>query len=1002
MRDLPDQQERDRFVGERERHLSLIAPAGVGKTHTIVQRLIQIAGEPRAEEILPRLVVVTFSVKAAQEMQARARMALAEATVTSTVRRAFQQIYFGTIHSYCVRLLERFGSHLGLTAPLTLVEDEQECWEQFLRRGFPSLTAEDEQATEILFALYPVRLLFDLGLKIPPGEEIPYPPEPEIDFQPLLDYQTSTKGSTKASVLDNQEKAREWWEAWQKKNWRALPERTKPKDTAFLALWDETFSPVRVWLQTTALAFGQRLARRYETFRLTEGMMTYDDQLRLALRLLKTPLVEEQIHAEKISVILDEAQDTSPLQFEILRRLVGLTAPTPSAGTLSIVGDFQQLIYDAVDKPGAEAGVYQRVHEELSRGPRGATSTLAVTFRCDQAIVDFVNHTFPRLLSGADEQVSFVPLVARENAGNGQVVRWTCSLPNTESAKKTEKVETEARFIAQHLQKLGPAGLGVASWQEVALLCPRNEWLAELARELHAAGLPVQLHTTQHRPGAQVGTRWITALIWVAAHPEDSFEVAGILRDLYGISDHDLAVFTARDGDKLRLDKIATVGTLPIEQALHELSEAVKEAARLPLYRAIRFLAEKTKLLSRVVSCPEEDEGDIRAELEEVFLFTAQRAAQGATLVTLAEELRHRLGQRLSQESEVRDALQLVSSFKAKGLEWSVVILPFLFRPIGHKTSRYPRCLWREETEKILLTAADQAEEEKIWAEKKRQQSLTRLLYVMATRARKTLILLDDESVWKEKETKRRAPSAADLWRLKGDNEPIWQALPETLAKSGEKVVSPQKIVLPSLVDLSKKETASAIAQAGKITRRVTPYALARHESPDPSPQAEDRPESVPDNPGTLYGTWWHETVQELDWSQPREHWLEIFARAVVTSPQPERSCREWELFLCSEFAAWLSVPNRLIHQEWPFLWPESAAQCVEGVMDLVALDEEKNIWHVVDWKTNRIAEGGAPAIVEIYRGQIEAYVRALREMLNAPVQGSLYLTSTGELVKVL
>src|SRR5271155_3228778 len=86
---LIDQAERDRFVLEQEKNISVIAPAGVGKTASIVARIVHLARLPEAEAVdrLSRLIVVTYSVRAAQQMQQRARVALREAGIKSQVHR---------------------------------------------------------------------------------------------------------------------------------------------------------------------------------------------------------------------------------------------------------------------------------------------------------------------------------------------------------------------------------------------------------------------------------------------------------------------------------------------------------------------------------------------------------------------------------------------------------------------------------------------------------------------------------------------------------------------------------------------------------------------------------------------------------------------------------------------------------------------------------------------------------------------------------------------------
>jgi ATP-dependent exoDNAse (exonuclease V) beta subunit len=209
------------------------------------------------------------------------------------------------------------------------------------------------------------------------------------------------------------------------------------------------------------------------------------------------------------------------------------------------------------------------------------------------------------------------------------------------------------------------------------------------------------------------------------------------------------------------------------------------------------------------------------------------------------------------------------------------------------------------------------------------------------------------------------------------------------------------------LPELSREDVRQAVERAGNFPRRITPHALAIHarEEAEPEKQMEREDDSstgAVSGPGVLYGTWWHEFVQTIPWRRPEAVWQRKFVEAQARSPQPERAAREWELFRRSTLAKWLAEPGRLIQVEVPFLWRETGeGACLEGVMDLAVYTESESVWRVIDWKTNRLGPSGAGGLVEVYRGQIEAYMRALREMLSAEVRGSLYLTQTGEWVEV-
>src|SRR5881409_1696231 len=95
-----DESTRARFATELDCNFSVVASAGSGKTTAITQRVLSIARSPNATEILPRLVVVTFTNRAADEMQLRTRQALLdEEHLRQEVQTAFNRAFFGTIHS---------------------------------------------------------------------------------------------------------------------------------------------------------------------------------------------------------------------------------------------------------------------------------------------------------------------------------------------------------------------------------------------------------------------------------------------------------------------------------------------------------------------------------------------------------------------------------------------------------------------------------------------------------------------------------------------------------------------------------------------------------------------------------------------------------------------------------------------------------------------------------------------------------------------------------------
>src|SRR5436309_2348267 len=199
---------RARFASELDRNFSVVASAGSGKTTAITQRVLSIARSPNATEILPRLVVVTFTNRAADEMQQRTRQALLEEHLRQEVQTAFNRAFFGTIHSFCIKLLTDFGHYLGLPAPLELVEDDSDLWQEFAQNQTRIGRSLADKDRAMLLRFVQVRDLMELARRAAsavlqaPGLS----PCPPLDFAEV--YSQSDKGNE--NISKSQAELRDW------------------------------------------------------------------------------------------------------------------------------------------------------------------------------------------------------------------------------------------------------------------------------------------------------------------------------------------------------------------------------------------------------------------------------------------------------------------------------------------------------------------------------------------------------------------------------------------------------------------------------------------------------------------------------------------------------------------------------------------------------------------------------------------------------------------------
>src|SRR5436309_6013409 len=485
---------RARFASELDRNFSVVASAGSGKTTAITQRVLSIARSPNATEILPRLVVVTFTNRAADEMQQRTRQALLEEHLRQEVQTAFNRAFFGTIHSFCIKLLTDFGHYLGLPAPLELVEDDSDLWQEFAQNQTRIGRSLADKDRAMLLRFVQVRDLMELARRAAsavlqaPGLS----PCPPLDFAEVyLQMDQAGRDNIAKSQVELREWERRFAGDWEYLRW---PVCFTAANARFTQLWQEKFAPLRQWICDAATCVAAEVQRDYLNFRLDHGLVTYGDQIALAEELLQHPEAAQRIRDQNFRVILDEAQDTEPLQFSVLLEAARPPEATgvwlqdrhlgPRPGHFCMVGDFQQSIYWR----RADLNYYRAVHEALVADKHGESLEFAVTFRLDQKQLDFVNETFREILSDKDGQVRFVELQPRPNILPGKVIRVPLVakglLPDGKKLKDYQRARFEAEYLSRWIKDAGLKKLSADSWREVAILCPRKAWLQMTAAAL--------------------------------------------------------------------------------------------------------------------------------------------------------------------------------------------------------------------------------------------------------------------------------------------------------------------------------------------------------------------------------------------------------------------------------------------------------------------------------------------------------------------------------------
>ena len=784
-----DAEARRRFRVEIEKDFSVTAPAGVGKTHALVERIATLAElQPQR---LSGLVVITYTKKAANSLRERVHGRLEYSG--DAVCALLKQSFFGTIHAFCWQLIQKFEE-----TPCELLKDDTDVRERFL--ASLNLEEPDFARFQNLFRFLDVDKLLDVarsdGSATDDTDGITGEGVCTVDPSEIFNFQPKRKDPRALKSIEATKKIlRQWLSVYQNTQRPLELPACEKGGEGFVDVFYETFRPFYRKLHAETTACGRLLKQRYAEFRREYGYFTYDDCIVFAQRILETDEIKAFYGKKPLYILLDEAQDTDRAQFCFLQTLIALHPHN----RFSMVGDPQQSIY------GARADVrdYLELHWHLVQSKRCEELIFSETFRCPPKVVSELNARFPKIFNDS-KQVKYVPLHSSV-IGDGCVKEITVPCESEgEKVAKDDAVALEARvlsdFLTDYLKKK-PRALS-----DICILSPRNDWLRELKDPLEAFGWKLQLHSEQATGCDNALFCNVLAAIHCINFPQDTFEEAGLLRETFGCPDEALAyVFNSDRGRRIndaeRLEGDCSeergrgasttddlFGAQPSYTFERQASFAFptdahwesqsKNVLKFPLnahvtddIKATQDVRRRWRQTLKEISEQSLCVGTVRlieffkafvslmptdAYFAEILLEAAFQTQQlGQSWLALERRLRAHLNEEAETEEEIQsDALQGFSCHKAKGLEWKTVIMPFFDRSVRYQTPHYP-CAYRGQ---ILWNKKD-AEASEIASDRRRE--LQRLLYVACTRAKEDLFFMRDNALWKSEAT---CPSWGELY----------------------------------------------------------------------------------------------------------------------------------------------------------------------------------------------------------------------------------------------
>ena len=443
-------------------------------------------------------------------------------------------------------------------------------------------------------------------------------------------------------------------------------------------------------------------------------------------------------------LLIDEFQDTSITQFELIERLIADWQPDDGR-TVFVVGDPMQSIYRFRE---AEVGLFLRAWNSGIASLSLQRLQLARNFRSRQGLVDWANAAFVRVLPAESDMasgaVAFEPSVAEQSSDVAQpaAVEFNALIDGTPHDEAARVVE-----LVQRIQADDPAA-------SIALLVRARPHLAQIVPALREAGLrftAVELELLLARP--LIGD--LLALTRALEHLADKVAWLAVLRAPWcGLTLADLSALAESAPnatvwqlvcDPSRRSQLSSDGQQRLERVASVLRRALELRGRSPLTERVRetwwLLGGPACVSTAADHADAESFFDHLAQHEERTRSVADIAAFEVSLVRLYA----------APDTQASDRLQVMTIHRAKGLEFDYVIVPGLDRVTMGDDAQLMQWLERpsESGPELLLSPIYPPDADKkddsiyCWIERLQQQRQVhedgRLLYVAATRARKQL-----------------------------------------------------------------------------------------------------------------------------------------------------------------------------------------------------------------------------------------------------------------------
>ncbi len=725
--------------------------------------------------------------------------------------------------------------------------------------------------------------------------------------------------------------------------------------------------------------FANRFIAEFERAKSDRTALDYDDLIRKTCALLEKSEMAEwvlfRLDGGIEQILVDEAQDTSPAQWQVIDRLRSEFSAGIGQGdkkrTIFVVGDEKQSIYSF---QGADAEIFdaKRLHlqaELEGQEDRLNETPLDFSFRSAPAILDLVDRVFegaagsgfakaPKHFSPSPNKFGQVELWPfYEKADGVEHPAWFEPVASAQ-AEKHERIL--ARDIAQYVEKRLRDGSAKAG-DFLILFRSRGKLFHEILKALKDAQLPVS-GADRLKVGQHIAVKDILSLLKFAAQPDDDLSLAECLKSpLCGWDEHTLYYLSVGRGKK------------PLYQVLRENDNHAKVVEFLQDIRGHVDRLRPFELIERVLvhhrgfqkltgRLGAETRDALQALLDQSLHYETVEAPTLTGFLNWFEKNEVEVKRQFPEEA---DQINLMTIHGAKGLERRIVILPDTHEP-GQNSFNRPRLaqangqiLWRTSKEQASPIQLEADEE----AKKRAREEAMRVLYVALTRAEHELIIAGagarhkDEADWYG----LLSHAMSDLGGEEVDGRWIYKSGSEAETEVAEKSAPPER--LPDFFNLNaprpenRKSTLSPSKLGGE-------KAISSHEG------------DVEGDP-MMRGSFIHFTLELLGKGVVEEMAVQkarhAFPKLIETEALEERAKEVFDthrqIFDQGLSEVTLTAPS------------QKHGRNILGDIDRLVVEDRKVT--AVDFKSNQIVPERAEDVPSGILAQMGAYLHALKQVFQ-------------------